>query len=227
MLARRKELILARRKERFAEPFYIRHRSHLSGPTGPAGCGTALLAAAGAVVLVNLIPIFAGWDDQYSAWSGDLIRAGVAAAIFLLLVWGLVAGVRDQFQVRVLPYFERPVGGIDTWLAGENLLWHSRSLDEAAARCGVAPLSAFASGDDLIPGEELSWFDPSDALRTAERVLEADVAQTLPAGVVTDLERLRDALRRASAQGIRFCLLVREGSVASGHEMSLRKGSFF
>lgn len=223
----RKELILAERKERFAETFYTKHCSHVASGTGPSGCGAALMVASGAVALVNLISIFAGWDELISATWGDLIRAGVAIIIFLLFAVGFVAGARDRYRVRVLPYFERPVGGIDTWLAGENLLWHSRSLDEAARQCGVTPLSAFASGDDLVPGEQLCWFDPTDALRMAERLREADVAATLPAGVVTDLDRLRDALRRASAQGIRFCLLVREGSYASGHEMSIRKGSFF
>lgn len=118
--------------------------------------------------------------------------------LFLLFVWAAVAGYRDQFRVRVLPYFECAVGGTDTWLAGESLVWHSRALDEIAVRCGVTPLSAFASGDDLVAGEELQWFAPADALRTAERLLEADAAGSLPACVVSDLERLRDALRRAS-----------------------------
>lgn len=147
--------------------------------------------------------------------------------VFLALPLSFGVSARDWFRVRVLPYFERPVGGTDTWLAGESLLWHSRLFDEAATRCGVIPLSAFASGDDLIPGEELRWFEAADALRTAERLLEADVAAALPAGVVADLERLRDTLRLACAKGIKFCLLVREGSFASGHEMSVRKGSFF
>jgi hypothetical protein len=103
----------------------------------------------------------------------------------------------------------------------------TRALDKIAARYGVTPLSSFASGDDLVVGEELHWFAPEDALRTAERLLEADVTESLPVGVAADLERLRDALRPASAAGVRFCLLVREGSLASGHQMGVRKGSFF
>lgn len=31
-------------------------------------------------------------------------------------------GIHDLFYVRVLPYFERPIGQKDTWLAGINLL---------------------------------------------------------------------------------------------------------
>lgn len=208
----------SRRREPFAEPFEARHRAHLEGSSG-CGCATAWLAAAGTVAALNLAFALAGW--------GGWVWAGAASALFLLIAWSVAAGYRDQFRVRVLPYFERPVGDTDTWLAGESLLWHSRALDEIAVRCGVTPLSAFASGDDLVAGEESQWFAPGDALRTAERLLEADVAESLPAGVVSDLERLRDALRLAGAAGVRFCLLVREGSFASGHEMSVRKGSFF
>ncbi|MGH9564098.1 MAG: hypothetical protein ACRD3S_21810, partial [Terracidiphilus sp.] len=75
-------------------------------------------------------------------------------------------------HVRVLPYFERPLGQKDTWLAGENYLRHSRKLDEIATSLGVHPLSKFASGDDLIRGETLHWFSPQDALHTTERLLE-------------------------------------------------------
>ena len=209
-------MMLARRKERFAEPFYARHRSHI---TGVPGCGLALLAVSGTVAAIN-------WGFALDG-QGGMVYALAASALFLMFVWSAVAGYRDQFRVRVLPYFERPVGGTDTWLAGESLVWHSRALDEIAVQCGVTPLSAFASGDDLVVGEVLQWFEPADALRTVERLLEADVAVSLPVGVVSDLERLRDALRLASAAGVRFCLLVREGSFANGHEMSVRKGTFF
>jgi len=217
--------MFALRRERFAEPFYTRHRAHVTGR--PSGCGVAWLVGAGTVAVVNLTALVVGWSTQmYLGWL-DWVGAGAAVILFLLVVAGVRAGVRDQFRVTVLPYFEREVGDIDTFLAGEGLLWHSRALDEVAVQCGVTPLSAFASGDDLIRGELVCWFEAAEGLRTTERLLEADVAGTLSTGVVTDLERLRDALRRASDQGIRFGLLVREGSYASGHEMSLRRGSFF
>lgn len=225
MWARRRESEFALRKERFAEPFYARHRSHVTGR--PTGCGVTWLVFSGSVVVVSVAALFAGWEGMTASGWGDWVRAGAAVCIFLLIATGIRAGVRDQFRVRVLPYFERRVGDTDTWLAGEALLWHSRALDAAAARCGVTPLSAFASGDDLIPDEQVCWFEAAEGLRTTERLLAAGVAGTLPTEVVADLERLREALRRASAQEIRFGLLVREGSYASGHEMSLRKGSFF
>lgn len=225
MPTRRLEREFARRREPFAGPFYARHRSHVTGR--PGGCGVAWLAFSGSVVVVSVLALVAGWVGVTAGGWGDGVRAVAAVGIFLLLAAGIRAGVRDQFAVRVLPYFERPVGWTDTFLAGEALVWHSRAVDEAAARCGVAPLSAFASGDDLIPGERVCWFAAADGLRTVERLLAADVAESHPPEVVADLERLRQALGRASDQGIRFGLLVREGLFASGHEMSVQQGSFF
>jgi hypothetical protein len=227
MGSRRLDAILARREAEFAEPFYARHRAHLVASEGVNGCAIGCLGATGTVALVTLATAVVGLDGVTVPSWGDAARAAVAVALFLTFAAGAVAASRDRYRVAVLPYFERPVGDTDTFLAGEELLRHSRALDEAAARCGVTPLSAFASGDDLIPGETLTWFDPADALRTTERLLASDALAALPAGVAADLGLLRDSLGRASGQGIRFCLLLREGSFASGHEMSVRRGSFF
>jgi len=128
--------------------------------------------------------------------------------------------------VRLLPYFERPLGGAETWLAGKSLLSHSRRLDAAAAQFGVQPLSEFASGDDMIRDEKLCWFSAEDGLRTVERLTQPDVT-SFPTEVISDLVRLRDALRLACAKEVQFCLLLREGSFASGQEMDQRRGSFF
>jgi hypothetical protein len=208
--------MMSRRREQFADVFFRRHRRHIVGALVRT---VVRLAVSGTLATYTLVPIFAG--------RGNAILASVATAVFLFFLLSFGVSVRDWFRVRVLPYFECRLGGADTWLAGESLLWHSRVLDEIATACGVTPLSAFASGDDLVPGEELHWFDSGDALRTTERLLDADVAAALPVAVVADLERLRDALRLAVERGVRFCLLVREGSFASGWEMDLRKGSFF
>jgi hypothetical protein len=182
-----------------------------------------LLAIAGTFAGANLYSFFNGKGDTTSAG----IAATVFLAIFLFLVCVTWGGVRNLFRVRVLPYFERPLGQKNTWLAGENLLRHSRQLDKIAAGLGVRPLSDFASGDDLIRGESLRWFPPEDALRTTERLLEADISATLLPNVVSDLTSIRDALRLACSQSVKFCFLIREGSSTSGLELERRKGSFF
>ena len=226
-MTRRFEELMRTRQERFAEPFFRRHHTHQTSPLRLVGCGPVLLGLAGLTALGTLAHLIFGWNDPTAARWANLIRAGVALAFFLLFVVGAWAAIRDGLHVVVLPYFERRVGEIDTFLAGEHLLNHSRRLDEIATELGLIPLSEFASGDDMIHGEKLTWFDPTEALRTTERMLEVEVAATLPVEVVEDLEKLRHALARSSAQGIRFCLLIREGRSVSGAEMDARQGNFF
>jgi hypothetical protein len=213
-------MILLREKRQFADAFYRRHRWHI---IRVATRMTILLVIAAALAGTNLFSFFKGKGDTTSAG----IAAAVFSAIFLFLAFAIWRGIHDLFRVRVLPYFEHPLGQKDTWLADENFLRHSRQLDEIAARLGVRPLSEFASGDDMIWGESLCWFSPDDALRTTERLLQTDVTASLPSAVVSDLTHIRDSLRLACSKSVKFCFLVREGTSASGPEMERRKGSFF
>ncbi|EEF57387.1 hypothetical protein, partial [Pedosphaera parvula] len=153
--------------------------------------------------------------------------AATLLALFLYHCFVVCVSVRDLFRVRLLPYFERRLGGADTWMHGEKLLWHSRLLDETAIKHGVRPLSDFTSGDDMIHGEVLEWFVADDALRTVNYLLETSGVTNFPDGVISDLGKLQHALKDAHSKDVRFCLLLREGSSASGAEMDQRQGSFF
>jgi hypothetical protein len=208
--------MLTRQKEQFSEVFYLRHRRHVVGVLRRI---VMVLTFSGIVAAISIFTIFEG--------TGSAGFTSAATAVFLYFAWAGIASVPDLFRGRVLPYFERRLGGAQTWLAGESLLWNSRRLDAAAAALGVRPLSEFASGDDMVSGERLCWFSPEEALLTAERLIQPDAAVSLPAGALSDLTFLRDALRLASSQGVRFCLLLREGNSASAYEMDLRQGSFF
>jgi hypothetical protein len=206
-------------REQFSDVFYRRHRWHF---IRVAARMTVLVFIAAALAGTNLVSFFQGKSDTTSG--------GVAAiflAIFLFLVFATWSGIRALRHVRVLPYFERPLGQKDTWLAGENYLRHSRELDEIGTRLGVRPLSEFASGDDMVRGEKLQWFPPEEALKSVERLLQPDTQRSLSPAVVSDLAHIRDALRSACSQSVKFCFLLREGSSASGLEMERRKGSFF
>src|SRR5580658_8647326 len=141
-------MILSREKKHFAEPFYRRHRQHVFRVV--ARMATFLIVA-GVAVGACALSFFRGKGDTTSAG----IAAAVFLAVFLFLVFATWRGIQELFRVRVLPYFERPLGQKSTWLAGENLLRHSRQLDETATRLGIRPLSEFASGDDMIWGEKL------------------------------------------------------------------------
>jgi hypothetical protein len=208
--------MLAREKKQFAEAYYRRHRSHIV---------RVMIKLA---IMLAVLLILAG-VSSFLALHGknDVAVLSVVVAIFLWIIFVAYRTVRDQFHVRVIPYFERKIGKKDAWLTGQNYLKHSRQLDEIAGRIGVRPLSEFASGDDLVPGEQLQWFLAQDALQTIEKLLNTEVVAEMPAAVASDLTHIRDSLRLACSHGVKFCFLIREGLSASGIEMDKRKGSFF
>jgi hypothetical protein len=207
--------ILQSRQSAFAEAFYRFHEKR-----------TRQMLFWGAIqISVSLVFVGIGFWQLF--YGKGVLLPGLFTATFLVLLASCVFGTIDQLRVRVLPYFEKRLGDTDTWFSGKSLLWHSRDLDELAEFLSIKPLSAFASGDDLVQGEELQFFDANDALPTLEKLIMRSKASRFPKDLVSDLTKLRDALKSASEKGVRFCLLIREGSTASGHEMSLRKGSFF
>ncbi|MBC8095900.1 MAG: hypothetical protein H7Y43_08810 [Akkermansiaceae bacterium] len=156
----------------------------------------------------------------------SILEVIVVVAIFLWVLIGVALGIPRSYRARLLPYFERSPGSCDTADKGKSLLENSRKLDELALAFNVKPLSGFASGDDLIAGEKLVWFDPQPALATAEKLLQSEAAKDFAPELIADLASLRNALQAAAASQIRFCLLLREGSAMSGAEMEQRKGSF-
>ncbi len=133
----------SQKKEMFSEVFYQRHRKHIFRVLIKL---FLLVAVAGAVAGICLVSFLRGETGP--------VAPSISGAVFLFLVWATYRGVRDQLRVRLVPYFERPLRSVSSFLAGEKLLSYSRQLDEKAVRLGVRPLSEFASGDDMIRGEK-------------------------------------------------------------------------
>jgi hypothetical protein len=185
---------------------------------------------AGLTVLVTGVPA-AALALFAIRWNGSLHLAAVAAAIFAVGTFTAVAGTWDCWRyVRVIPYFEGKVGGIDTFLGGSGIARSLLFLDELAAEGGVAPLSAFGFHDDLR-GETVGWHPPEEGLRTVETLLAAVDTEpgrvSDPEAVRRDLSRIAEALRRAADLRIRFSLLLLHGNATSGLEWERRIGSAF
>ena len=162
--------------------------------------------------------------------GGPLLVAAVAGAISVYAVLAAVGQVWDCRHVRIIPYFERRVGEIDTFLAGAALARSLLLLDELAAARGVTPLSAYGFGDDLR-GEAVVWHMPDAGLqtvRTLAQALEAEPERLRDAAAAQqDLARLEQALERAQVLGVRFALLLRHGNATSALEWERRAGSAF
>jgi hypothetical protein len=209
-------VLLQSQKQNLSDEFYELHRRHLM----------RVLRKSSLYFLVSgtfaALFILAGWSGK-----GTTFEAVISVAVFLWICYEICAGVPGCFQVRLLPYFERRLGDADTWDHGRSLAEHSRKLDALAIVLGATPLSRFASGDDLISNEKLVWFETRPELETTGKLLQSEPAKDFPPDLASDLSRLQAALRSASDKQVRFCLLRREGSSASGAEMERRKGSFF
>jgi hypothetical protein len=206
---------MAHKREAFAPVFYRRHRNHIFRVYVKI---VLWLACIGALAVVGVLAYFE--EGRF-----PFLAAFFAAAFLYFLVASFLSG-RDMFRVRLLPYFSKRLGHTSPFLEGTSLLWHTRQLDDIAAKLGARPLSDFASGDDMILGERLRWFDAQPALETVSRLQECPEAAAFPAELKSDLKCLREALASACLKQIQFCLLLREGSFASGLEMDRRKGSF-
>jgi hypothetical protein len=206
----------------WSEPGYPpRHHDAVRSATAYAVRAIALTVCVFCVLLLGTV--FA---------SVPPVLAALAGAVFLL--FGLLGGIGGLYDtrrfVRVIPYFQRKVGGICTFAAGQSLARCLRQLDAVAAELQVTPLSAFGFHDDLR-GESLTWHAPDEGLHTVTTLLsELQVLaeqEGIPAGVLRDLRAWKHALERATAQGISFCILLRHGNATSAQEWDVRQGTAF
>lgn len=160
------------------------------------------------------------------------IAPAIAAACFL--VFGMFNGLGSLYDtyryVQVIPYFERRLGKIHTFLAGQTMARTMNYLDAIATEENVPPLSTFGFADDLR-GETLQWHDPKIGLKSIEairrRIADSDVPTAVLTPLLDDLKKWQQALERAASENIAFCVLLRHGNFTSGHEWDVRKGSAF
>ena len=110
---------------------------------------------------------------------------------------------------------ERKIDGLDTSMDGKSLSRHIESLDEAARRLGVRPLSEFFSVDpkqaaDFMEGEgmhvgdlelpPLQQFTAEDGLATVRALSAHSAAQA--DGVAQDLSACERILSAAAMDGV-------------------------
>lgn len=156
----------------------------------------------------------------------------ISAAIFLM--FGVLNGLGSLYDtyryVKVVLYFERKLGHIDTFLAGHTMARVLSQLDAIAIEQEVRPLSTFGFADDLR-GESLQWHDSEEGLLTIaaiiRRIADLDIPETILRPLLDDLTKWHAALERVASEGVSFCILLRHGNSTSGHEWDVRKGSAF
>jgi len=165
----------------------------------------------------------------FYSYDWAAIPAALAGALFLYALICTPFVIVDSRYVQIVPYFSDRFPGANTFLCGQAIAKSFQILEQFAKDRGIVPLSEFCSEDDL-DGAEVTWHDPAEgmkaiaALRTALR-LPPDALDDSQL-IESELSKINASLEEAIKNKSRFCFLIREGTMASGHEMSLRKGYF-
>jgi hypothetical protein len=137
---------------------------------------------------------------------------------------------------RIIPYFNLHLNAKGetsaAFRAGFRVALNLEFLDQLCAEIGTVPLSRFGFSDDAY-GQEVVWHLPAEALLTVSGLIErlASLDGQTPADpyLISDLEKLAAALRKAIEAGASFCLVLRDGAddYISPTEMDRRQGFFW
>jgi hypothetical protein len=160
-----------------------------------------------------------------------LVTAFFGAMFILVGLIGVFASIYDTTRyVQIIPYFQRRLGGIDTFLAGRTMVCFLKQLDRIAENQNAKPISSFGFADDLL-GQEVLWHDPMTGLQTIDAIQSVVQQSSIPDAIgrplLSDLAKWHHALERAAAEHVSFCVLLRHGNATSGHEWDVRQGSAF
>jgi hypothetical protein len=189
------------------------------------------------IVLTGLLMIVVGgallliWGAIFRDWS--VPSAAIAGAVSLWFTAVASSGLQECGSpdgVRIVPYFESAVPGVDTFFrSGHALARNCTYLDRIARAAGFTPLSAYGFADDWR-GRRIPWYDAVDGLRTIAELLERLSADSglVPEleSTVADLERLGSRLEEARRLRVRFCLHLRGDQAYTGMEFEQRRGKY-
>jgi hypothetical protein len=208
------------RGSRYWRGYPARYRRQIPRVLLNAGCASLLL------VFLPLVGA-AAW---FASGAGLLLKVLFGGLLGSIATWCALAYFRPRsiLQVRVLPYFEKHVGKIHTFLAGRALACNWERIDDLARELGWNPLSDFGFADDL-DGDSVIWHDAAqgyEAVQAIRQRVELDWV-TRDLDLLRDLDTLAHALSRAAEQRIRFSLIVSVGDGTSPMEMTRRAGTFF
>ena len=177
---------------------------------------------------------FVSGYGYFHEWAFPLFcLAPAVGLVFLLVCLTAVPILTDARAVCILPYFKKGVhpdlARGDTFVHGKALARNSVYLDALAQQYSLQPLSSFGFADDLH-GETPVWHEAHCGLKTVSGLLKVLEEQPYlledAHAIMDDLGRIEGSLYQAHEYNTPFCLLLRIGNSASGHEMDVRAGYF-
>ncbi len=181
---------------------------------------------------IILLGAFGGFTT-YLTWKiasgeghdGHVAFASIAASFFLFSLWCAYSRLNELLVIppNLHPYFDAKVPGCSLTL-GVELLKQSRALDSLAEEAGVKRIGEFVSDDDFFDGSGPVWHLADDGAATFDMLLKRFGSHPSVKAAESDLKSILDLLFFAQANGIRFCLLLREVHATNQMEWEQRKG---
>ena len=180
------------------------------------------LRSSGRLLLVAIVLLAVTVIPMRLLWWDTAVPAGIAAAVSVLILFGIVTLVPLEAIAYVTLYFDRALDGVRRpgLRSGRRLYRESGRLDAIAREAGLPPLSEFESADVLDTREAPVWHRPETALPTVEHLL-ARVAPDTP--LHDDLRQVHAALRSASERRARFYLLLNTWAGMTNAELEARR----
>jgi len=121
------------------------------------------------------------------------------------------SAIVDIHKGRLYPYYDKPLPKAGTYWSGQSLYRNLVYLDQLAISNGIKSLSSFGFPDG-VRGEWIVWHEAALGVQTVEGLLKAvlDHPDTVDDSneVLSDLEIIHNAFKRAKEIGVRFSFLI-------------------
>ncbi len=166
-------------------------------------------------VIYSNAPIAVASPISLASWVG---------AFFLYLLLMLCIYVTSK--PKLVLYFEAKVPG--SWVWSAPLSRNCVGLDQICEQLGIEAFTSFGFTDEWS-SKPMVWHVPEKGLEIVTALihyLRANPAALKEASaVLEDLQKMRNRLREAQSNCVRFCFILHEGSM-NAMEFEKRRGSF-
>jgi hypothetical protein len=230
---------------------YVRRYGLLWGLVGFPG---AFLLMGLVLAVAGAVPTSMNFANSRTVAAGVSAAILIGFTMFLAAYFVQVLRLWLTAPARLVPYFERCLDAetwgafkktVKTWdfgVSSEPLnaaMWEAFKrgfalargfdvLERRASQLGVAPLSAFGFGDDML-GQVVVWHTADAGLKTVRTLVASSQQEALDPNLLEDLQVLEAVLERAEVAAVRFAMVVRicSDKWILHAEMCQRKGSFW
>lgn len=179
------------------------------------------------VPLLVLGSFAAGFAYVIAMGAGGILQVLGLGAVLWMMTSVVRAHIKAWREARIFPYYDKMLPKAETYLSGQALLRNCLHLDRLAKERGITSISDYGF-PDALKGETVVWHDATKGLETVEGLIEAVSAKPADVddsvAVLSELQKIREAFKRAAQEGIRFSFLIEDMGGTNAMVWEQRKG---